>query len=173
MKLTRDIITEVLDEYAPPNISARELPDEYQSALRTLEDPLLRRSLGWMGVLQQEVFIRGPWWRAAALSADLDARRLLLLDDVEAVAGRRSTEAELARLLERSALGGPRLVVAAGRHPREIEGLQPSLCSRLAAGPVLRLPAPGREQLGRARSACKVVSACADRPSPPPGSGLE
>lgn len=84
-----------------------------------------------------------------ALRADLDARRLLLLDGVEGVAGRRATEAELARLLERAALGGPRLVVAGSAHPRELGGLEASLASRLCAGPVLRLAAPGPGLLAR------------------------
>ncbi|MFM8980719.1 MAG: DnaA ATPase domain-containing protein [Planctomycetia bacterium] len=88
-----------------------------------------------------------------ALRADLDARRLLLVDGLEAVAGRRATEAELARLLERSALGGPRLVVAGGAHPREVGGLEASLASRLCAGPVLRLAAPGRDLLARVLAA--------------------
>lgn len=87
-----------------------------------------------------------PGTALRALRADLEARRLLLVDGLESVAGRRATEAELARLLERSALGGPRIVVTAGAHPGEVAGLEARLASRLAAGPVLGLPAAGRSQ---------------------------
>jgi chromosomal replication initiator protein len=82
-----------------------------------------------------------------AFEADLGARRLVLLDGLDALDGRAATQAELVRLLDRAALGGPKLVLAGRRHPRELEGLTPHLVSRLLGGPVVRLPVPDRDLL--------------------------
>ncbi len=82
------------------------------------------------------------------LHADLAGRRLLLIDGVEAFEGRKATQAELVRVLDRAALGGPRLVLAGQRHPSLMDDLAPTLASRLVGGPVLRLAVPDRELLG-------------------------
>jgi chromosomal replication initiation ATPase DnaA len=74
-----------------------------------------------------------------AFEADLTSRRLVLLDGVDALEGRPATQAEVVRLLERAPAGGPRLVLAGRRHPRELTGLLPTLASRLLGGPVVRL----------------------------------
>lgn len=83
-----------------------------------------------------------------AFEADVLGRRLVLLDGLEGLSGRSATQAVLVRLLERAALAGPRFVVAGRALPRDLEGLLPGLASRLVAGPVVRLPAPGRALLG-------------------------
>lgn len=82
-----------------------------------------------------------------AFEADLAARRLLLLDGLDALDRRTATQAELVRLLDRAALGGPKLVLSGRAHPRELEGLSPHLVSRLLGGPVVRLPVPDRDLL--------------------------
>jgi len=87
------------------------------------------------------------------LHADLASRRVLLIDAVEALEGRKATQAELVRALDRAALGGPRLVLAGQRHPAEMEGLAPTLASRLVGGPVVRLALPDRALL------CEILTA--------------
>jgi chromosomal replication initiator protein len=84
-----------------------------------------------------------------AFEVGLGARRLILLDGVESLAGRRATEAELSSLRERAVGTRTRFVLAGRRHPREIETLGTKLRSWLLGGVVLRLKSPGREGLGR------------------------
>jgi chromosomal replication initiator protein len=107
-----------------------------------------------------------PGTAPRALEADLGARRLLLVDGVDALAGRARSEGELARWLDRSARGGgPRLVLSGSRHPREIPGLDAALASRLCGGLVVRLPVPDRTQLGevlRLRHAAQGLEAPPD-----------
>lgn len=79
-----------------------------------------------------------------AFETDLARRRLVLLDGLDGLEGRPATQAQLVRLLERSAAGGARWVLAGRRPPRELPGLLPTLVSRLMGGPVVRLGLPDR-----------------------------
>ncbi|WP_043739849.1 DnaA regulatory inactivator Hda [Thioalkalivibrio nitratireducens] len=79
---------------------------------------------------------------AAVLEA-LDQLDLLVLDDLQAVAGQRGWERALFGLINRVRDRDGRLVLAARAGPDGIGCLLPDLVSRLAWGPVFRLEQPG------------------------------
>jgi chromosomal replication initiator protein len=79
-----------------------------------------------------------------AFELDIARRRLVLIDDVDALAGRTATESELVRLRERVIGTGTRFVFAARRHPRDLGQLSPTLRSWLMGGVMVRLPTPDR-----------------------------
>lgn len=80
-----------------------------------------------------------------AFELDLAARRLVLIDDLDDLATRPSTQAELARLLDRGP-GGPRYVLALDRPPADQEPFSARLRSLLGAGVALHLaPAQGED----------------------------
>jgi hypothetical protein len=75
----------------------------------------------------------------------LRASRLLLLDDVQRLAGRRDAQEEMLRLWEALTARGAQLVLASDRPPNEIEGLDSRLRSRLSAGLVTDIAPPDHE----------------------------
>jgi chromosomal replication initiator protein len=92
-----------------------------------------------------------------AFEADLASRRLVLIDDVDALAGRTETQRALARLREQADGSGTRFVFAAQHHPRELAGFSERLSSWLMGSVLLRLRVPDRAARrtileGRARS---------------------
>jgi chromosomal replication initiator protein len=95
-----------------------------------------------------------------AFEVDLSARRLVLLDGLDALAGRAATQGELVRLQDRCLGTGTRFVFTGRRHPRELEGLSATLRSRLQGGVVVRIPTPGRDALG------ELLAARAERIGP-------
>lgn len=80
---------------------------------------------------------------APALLEGLGARRLVCLDDVEAVAGRMEWERALYALCEELAACGGLLVAAARAAPAQLGLRLPDLATRLAWGPVYQLQALG------------------------------
>ncbi len=100
-------------------LPARKLAERHVAALRT----------GELGAVR-------------AVEVDLDGREVLLVDDVDELATKPSTQRALELWIDR-ARSGPRRLVAAGRsHPRELDGLSPRLRSRLLSGVVHRLSIP-------------------------------
>ncbi|HVZ47598.1 MAG TPA: DnaA/Hda family protein [Gemmatimonadaceae bacterium] len=89
----------------------------------------------------------------AAISAgQLDAfgRRyerigLLLLDDVQFLAGKRETQGELLRLFERMQTQGRQIVLTSDRPPSEIDDVDDRLVSRLSGGLIVDVSAPDFE----------------------------
>lgn len=77
-----------------------------------------------------------------ALEADLDGRKLLLVDDVDDLATKPQTQRVLERWFERAGTTARRFVAAGRTHPRELDGLSPRLRSRLLSGLVHRLTVP-------------------------------
>lgn len=103
-------------------VPARRLAERHVAALRT----------GEMGAVR-------------AVEADLDAREVLLVDDVDELGTKPATQRALEQWIDRAG-AGPRRLVAAGRtHPRELDGLSARLRSRLVAGVVSRLSLPTPE----------------------------
>ena len=80
------------------------------------------------------------------LQADLEGRRLLLVDDLQDLANKPATQHALDGLLERAERLGLRFVGAARGSPRDLVGLSDRLRSRLLGGVVHRVrpPEPGR-----------------------------
>jgi chromosomal replication initiator protein DnaA len=89
----------------------------------------------------------------AAISAgqlDAFARKyermgLLLLDDVQFLAGRRETQGELLRLFERMQTQGRQIVLTSDRPPAEIADVDERLISRLSGGLIVDITAPDFE----------------------------
>lgn len=99
----------------------------------------------------------------AAISAgqlDAFARKcerigLLLLDDVQFLAGRRETQGELLRLFERMQTQGRQIVLTSDRPPSEIDDVDDRLVSRLSGGLLVDVTAPDFEtRVAILRSLC-------------------
>lgn len=67
---------------------------------------------------------------------------LLLLDDVQFLGGKGRAQDELLRAWEEMARAGAQVVLASDRPPQEVEGLDPRLVSRLAAGLLVDVTPP-------------------------------
>jgi chromosomal replication initiator protein len=77
--------------------------------------------------------------------ARLRAADLLLIDDLQFVIGKDSTQAELLHTFDDVVSGGGRLVVAADRLPHRLDGIDQRLLSRLAGGLVADIDPPDIE----------------------------
>jgi chromosomal replication initiator protein len=69
---------------------------------------------------------------------------LLVLDDVQFLAGKEQTQLELLHVVEHLRLAGGRVVLTADRTPKRIAGLSHRLASQLAGGLVAELEPPDR-----------------------------
>jgi chromosomal replication initiator protein len=91
-----------------------------------------------------------------AFKARLRAADLLLLDDLQFVIGKNSTQEELLHTVDDLMTAGKRLVVTADRPPAMLDGVEARLLSRLAGGLVADIEAPEddlRERIIRQRLA--------------------
>ena len=91
-----------------------------------------------------------------AFKARLRAADLLLLDDLQFVIGKNSTQEELLHTIDDLMTAGKRLVVTADRPPSMLDGVEARLLSRLAGGLVADIEAPEddlRERIIRQRLA--------------------
>jgi chromosomal replication initiator protein len=80
-----------------------------------------------------------------AFKARLRATDLLLIDDLQFIIGKDSTQLELLHTIEEVVIGGGRLVVAADRLPHRLDGIDQRLLSRLAGGLVADIDPPELE----------------------------
>ena len=119
-------------------LTARRFTQRYVNALRAKEIEALR-----------------------AFEVDLGSRRIVLLDNVDELGGRESTQQELVRLLDKCANTGTRFVFAARHHPREFEDFSPRLRSRLLGGIVLGMGVPDRGFLGEIlKQRARAIGVC-------------
>ncbi|UNU44837.1 chromosomal replication initiator protein DnaA [Sphingopyxis sp. YF1] len=91
-----------------------------------------------------------------AFKARLRAADLLLLDDLQFVIGKASTQEELLHTIDDVMTAGKRLVVTADRPPAMLDGVEARLLSRLSGGLVADIEAPEddlRERIIRQRLA--------------------
>lgn len=91
-----------------------------------------------------------------AFKARLRAADLLLLDDLQFVIGKNSTQEELLHTIDDLMCAGRRLVVTADRPPAMLDGVEARLLSRLSGGLVADIEAPEddlRERIIRQRLA--------------------
>ncbi|MEN8140191.1 MAG: chromosomal replication initiator protein DnaA [Thermodesulfobacteriota bacterium] len=80
---------------------------------------------------------------------------VLLIEDVQALAGRAKTQAEFAETLDLLMESGKRVVMTSSKGPAEIENLDPGLRSRLSLGLVTTINPPGfatREKIIRRKA---------------------
>lgn len=100
---------------------------------------------------------RADWWRRRYRGADV-----LLLDDIQLLAGKERTQEELFNLFNAFQESGKQLVLTTERRPAEIEGIAPRLTSRLAQGLVVEMLPADREmrtEMVRRMLAAQNVSA--------------
>jgi chromosomal replication initiator protein len=91
-----------------------------------------------------------------AFKARLRAADLLLLDDLQFVIGKNSTQEELLHTIDDLMTAGKRIVVTADRPPAMLDGVEARLLSRLSGGLVADIEAPEddlRERIIRQRLA--------------------
>jgi chromosomal replication initiator protein len=103
----------------------------------------------------------------AGFRAATEGRRFLLLDDLDALAGKPATQHELDRLLDRAAGRGFRFVGAGRASPRDLPDLSDRLRSRLLGGVVHRLAVPDA-----ARRLAILKTRAASVPAPVPDETL-
>jgi chromosomal replication initiator protein len=91
-------------------------------------------------------------YRAAIAAGQGDAYRrryaeigVLLVDDVQFLAGQREAQAELLRLVDAMQTAGRQIVLTSDRPPAEIESLDERLIRRFAGGLVIDIAAPDYE----------------------------
>lgn len=77
-----------------------------------------------------------------AFKARLRAVDLLIIDDLQFIAGKDSTQEECFHTVNEFMTMGKRLVIAADRSPRMLEGIDPKLVGRLASGLVADIRPP-------------------------------
>ena len=100
-----------------------------------------------------------------AFKARLRGVDLLMIDDLQFIAGKDSTQEEFFHTVNEFMGAGKRLVIAADRSPLTLDGIEPRLLSRLGSGLVADIKAPELE-LRRAILAAKLVEAAdADVPA--------
>ena len=83
---------------------------------------------------------------AAEVLAGVEALQLVVLDDLQVVAGHRAWEEALFHLINRAREGGCRLLVSADCAPRQLAVNLADLQSRLGGGLVFRLRGMGHEE---------------------------
>ena len=101
---------------------------------------------------------RVDWWRRRYRGADV-----LLLDDVQLLAGKERTQEELFNLFNAFRESGKQLVLTTERRPAELEGIAPRLTSRFAQGLVVEMLHADREmRTEMARRMLAAQNVCAD-----------
>ena len=101
---------------------------------------------------------RADWWRRRYRGADV-----LLLDDIQLLAGKERTQEELFNLFNAFQESGKQLVLTSERRPADLEGIAPRLTSRFAQGLVVELLQADRGmRTEMARRMLAAQNVCAD-----------
>ncbi|RIA36746.1 chromosomal replication initiator protein DnaA [Hephaestia caeni] len=77
-----------------------------------------------------------------SFKARLRAADLLLIDDLQFIAGKDSTQEEFFHTINEIMAAGKRIVITADRCPQALDGVEPRILSRLAGGLVADIKAP-------------------------------
>lgn len=77
-----------------------------------------------------------------AFKARLRAAKLLLIDDIQFIAGKGSTQEEFLHTINELAGSGSRIVISADRAPHHLDAVDPRILSRLAGGLVADIQPP-------------------------------
>src|SRR3546814_16646321 len=99
-----------------------------------------------------------------SFKARLRAADLLLIDDLQFIAGKDSTQEEFFHTINEIMAAGKRIVITADRCPQALDGVEPRILSRLAGGLVADIKAPERSEERRVGK--EGVSTCRSRWSP-------
>jgi chromosomal replication initiator protein len=78
-----------------------------------------------------------------AFKARLRGCDLLLIDDLQFIGGKDATQEEFFHTINEVMAAGKRLVIAADRCPQALDGIEPRIVGRMAAGLVVDIKAPG------------------------------
>lgn len=96
-----------------------------------------------------------------AFKARLRGADLLIIDDLQFIAGKDATQEEFFHTINEVMAAGKRLVIAADRCPQALDGIEPRIIGRMAAGLVADIKAPGvdlrRAILERRRAAVDIA----------------
>ncbi|WP_174280509.1 chromosomal replication initiator protein DnaA, partial [Sphingomonas bacterium] len=77
-----------------------------------------------------------------AFKQRLRAADLLMIDDLQFIAGKDATQEEFFHTVNEVMAAGKRLAIAADRHPQALDGVEPRLVSRLGMGLIADIRAP-------------------------------
>ena len=77
-----------------------------------------------------------------AFKARLRAAELLLIDDIQFIVGKGSTQEEFLHTINELTTSGARIVISADRAPHHLDGVDPRILSRLAGGLVADIQPP-------------------------------
>jgi chromosomal replication initiator protein len=77
-----------------------------------------------------------------AFKARLRAAQLLLIDDIQFIAGKGSTQEEFLHTINELATSGARIVISADRAPHHLDSVDPRILSRMAGGLVADIQPP-------------------------------
>ena len=93
-----------------------------------------------------------------AFKARLRAADLLLIDDLQFIAGKDSTQEEFFHTINEIMTAGKRIVITADRCPQALDGVEPRILSRLAGGLVadIKPPEPGLRRAILARRCAEL-----------------
>lgn len=107
--------------------------------------PALRTSYVALGEMVDELHGAVAAGRVAEFRERFRDIDMLLLDDVQFLAGRRETQTELLRLFDVLRRGGRQLVLASDRPPAEISELDAQLLTRFSGGLIVDIDKPDYE----------------------------
>jgi len=80
-----------------------------------------------------------------AFKARLRAAQMLLIDDIQFIAGKGSTQEEFLHTINELATSGARIVISADRAPHHLDAIDPRILSRLSGGLVADIQPPSLE----------------------------
>lgn len=113
--------------------------------LATELTPMLRARYVALGEVVDELHGAVAAGRVSAFRERFRDVDMLLLDDVQFLAGRRETQSELLRLFDQLQRGGRQLILASDRPPVEISDLDEQLLTRFSGGLIVDIDRPDYE----------------------------
>jgi chromosomal replication initiator protein len=108
----------------------------------TQVDPMLTAEYRTAGDYVEQVRVASSRGDLNAWRREWEEIRLLLLDDVQCLAGVREAQAELLRLIDQAQGRGVQVVLASDRPPADLDGLDQRLLSRMSGGLIADIAAP-------------------------------
>src|SRR3546814_10746188 len=91
-----------------------------------------------------------------SFKARLRAADLLLIDDLQFIAGKDSTQEEFFHTINEIMAAGKRIVITADRCPQALDGVEPRILSRLAGGLVADIKARSEEHTSELQSLMRI-----------------
>jgi chromosomal replication initiator protein DnaA len=127
--------------------------------LATELSPTLRARYVALGEMVDELHSAVAAGKVAAFRERFHDVDMLLLDDVQFLAGHRETQSELLRLFDQLRRGGRQLILASDRPPAEISELDEQLLTRFSGGLIVDIDKPDYEtRVAILRRKCEELS---------------